>query len=90
MRLTLLGFNVIALGALTAPAFLIFQSVSKAGAMSDQVRFAYLAALAVGAVCLFAAMSRLSAKRAEPAQAISLMLLGGSLFAAPLVIMLLG
>jgi len=88
MRVSLFGLNLLAMGALLAPAVLIYQSTVNNMAADDVGRMAYPAAMVLGAVCLFGAMSRLSKKRADPSAAIPLMLIGTGLFAVPVVMLL--
>ncbi|MBS0296362.1 MAG: hypothetical protein JSR45_08620 [Proteobacteria bacterium] len=88
MRVSLFGLNVLAMGVLAAPAILIYQSAVSGLAADDVGRTAYPAAMVLGALCLFGAMSRLSKKRAEPSAAIPLMLIGTGLFAVPVVMLL--
>lgn len=85
MRLSLVGFNAVALGALVVPALLIYGSTSGSG--SDQVwRMAYLGSLGLGVMFLLGAMAKLTAKKSDAGSAITLMLLGLGLVAVPLVL----
>jgi hypothetical protein len=88
MRVSLVGLNLLALAALTVPAILIYISSTQSLADDDVGRTAYPAAMALGAFCLFGAMTRLSRKRANPGAAIPLMLVGSGLFAVPIVMLL--
>ena len=85
MRLSLVGFNAVALGALVVPALLIYGSTSGTG--SDQVwRLAYLGSLALGVLFLLGAMAKLTSRKADAGGAITFMLLGLALVAVPLVL----
>lgn len=81
MRLSLFSLNILALGALVVPAFLIFNATSSTlGPWAE----ACLGAFVVGALCLFAAMAGLSGKKTNANAAIPLIALGGALVALPL------
>jgi hypothetical protein len=88
MRISLFGLNMLAMGALALPSILIYTSASANLGWDDPGRTAYPAAMALGALCLFAAMSKLSGKRGHPSSAIPLMLIGTGLFAVPIVMLL--
>lgn len=84
MRLTLLGFNLVALTSLVVPALLMFRSAGSAiGPYSE----AYMAAFVLGAVCLLFAMTRLSGKKIDAAGALPLLALGSALVGIPLVML---
>jgi hypothetical protein len=84
MRLSLLGFNLVAVAALVTPALLIFDAAGPAMGPWGQ---AYLAAFVIGAVLLLAAMARLSGKRADPAGAAPLLVMGLALIAVPVAML---
>jgi len=73
MRLTLFGFNVLALALLVAPAFLIFNSMHGAGMSLT----AFLAVFGLGSLACLAAMARLSRKGgADPTRGVTLLSFG--------------
>ncbi len=81
MRLSLLSLNILALGALVVPAYLIFSATqSSLGPWAE----ACLGAFVLGALCLFGAMAGLSGKKTNTGAAIPLIALGGALVALPL------
>ncbi len=84
MRLSLVGFNLVALASLVVPALLIFRS---AGPAMGPWGEAYLAAFVLGAVCLLFAMARLSGKRIDPAGALPLLGLGLALTGVPIAML---
>ena len=89
MRVSLFSLNLLALGALAIPALLIYQSATRQTPTDALGQIGYPGAMALGAVCLFAAMARLSGRRADPSSAIGLMLAGTGLFAVPIVMLLI-
>jgi len=73
MRLTLFGFNVLALTMLVAPAYLIFSSMPGSG-MSPT---AFVAVFGLGSLACLAAMARLSRKGgADPTRGVTLLSFG--------------
>jgi hypothetical protein len=84
MRLSLLGFNLLAFGALVVPALLLFDSASaEVGPWAK----ALLAAFVAGAACLVAAMARLSGKRVDAPGGMGLLFVGAGLLAGPIVVL---
>ena len=72
MRLTLFGFNALALAMLVAPAFLIFNSMHGAGASLP----AFVAVFGFGSIATLTAMGMLSRKGIDPTRGILLLSLG--------------
>lgn len=88
MRVSLFGFNVLALGVLAAPSLLICQSALSAVPAGAVERLVYPASLCAGMACLLLAMMRLTGRRYDPPSAVPLMLIGAVLFAGPLTLLL--
>jgi hypothetical protein len=87
MRLSLMGFNAVAMGALVVPALLIYGSMSSSSGSDQLLRMAYLVSLGLGVLFLLGAMAKLTSRKAGDAgAAITLMLLGLGLVAVPLVL----
>jgi hypothetical protein len=73
MRLTLFGFNALALAMLVAPAFLIFTSMRGAGMNLP----AFVGVFGLGSAATLAGMAKLSAKGgADPTRGVLLLSLG--------------
>jgi hypothetical protein len=84
MRLSILSLNVVALGILIVPAYLIYDATSASLRPWNEI---CLGAFALGALCIAGAMAGLGGKRVKPATAIPLVGLGACLIAAPLVLL---
>jgi hypothetical protein len=85
MRLSLLSLNLLALGTLIVPAYLIYDSTSTSLGPWKAV---CVGAFGLGALCLMGAMAALSGKRTNTASAIPLIALGAGLIALPLTLVL--
>lgn len=73
MRLTLFGFNALALGLLVVPAFLIFNSMHGAGASLP----AFMGVFGFGSIATLTAMGMLSRKGGgDPTRGVLLLSLG--------------
>ena len=74
MRLTLFGFNALALALLVAPAFLIFSSMNGAGMNLP----AFVGVFGLGSMATLAGMAKLSARQggAESTRGVLLLSLG--------------
>ena len=83
MRLSLLGLNVVAIGVLIVPAYLIYDATSAALRPWNEI---CLGAFGLGALCIVAAMAGLGGKRVNPTTAVPLIALGACLIAAPLTL----
>ena len=76
MRLTLFGFNVLALATLVAPAFLIFSSMQGAGMSLG----GFLGVFGLGSLACLAAMAILSRKGGfDPSRGVTLLTFGAVL-----------
>jgi hypothetical protein len=85
MRLSLLSLNLLALGALIAPAYLIFDATSSSlGPWAE----ACMGAFALGALCILGAMAGLSGRKTNATAAVPLIAVGGILIAVPLMLVL--
>ncbi|HWE45469.1 MAG TPA: hypothetical protein VG407_05525 [Caulobacteraceae bacterium] len=83
MRLSLLGLNVVALGVLIVPAYLIYDATSASLRPWNEI---CLGAFALGALCIVGAMAGLGGSRVNAARAIPLIALGACLLAVPLTL----
>ena len=73
MRLTLFGFNALALALLVVPAFLIFASMRGAGMNLP----AFIGVFGLGSAATLAGMAKLAAQRgADPTRGVLLLSLG--------------
>jgi hypothetical protein len=86
MRLSMVGFNMVALGALVVPALLIYGSVQPGGGTDATWRLAYLGSLGLGVLFLLGAMAKLTGRKTDARAAVTLMLLGLGLVAVPLLL----
>jgi hypothetical protein len=91
MRSPLLGVNTLALAALAAPAVMILASSFQALAKAPLWAAASIGAVAIGCLCLFAAMQRLNERGVDkrPGGFAGLLSLGVVLVGAPMVAILL-
>ena len=82
MRVALFGLNLVALGAATAPAVMIFQTVAQAHALDPITRQTFFVLLGAGVVlCLVAAAALTKRRKPDPELAIRLLSLAAMSFA---------
>lgn len=82
MRVALFGLNLVALGAATAPAIMLFQTVAQAHALDPIMGQTFFVLLGAGvALCLVAAAALTKRRNPNPELAIRLLSLAALSFA---------